>query len=110
LQHAPGGRQRAFGQHLGFDAVGLDALLQGVEVGIVFDFVRDVFHARLVGGREDQRVFVPLVPALEIDIALLVFHGFLEAQHFFIVLDGRGHVHHPQVDVADSHDAHFMSP
>jgi hypothetical protein len=50
LQHAAGGRQRAFGQHLGVDAPGLDLVAQLVEVGVLLDLVGDVVHAGLVRG------------------------------------------------------------
>nr|AAC13787.1 catechol 2,3-dioxygenase [Ralstonia pickettii] len=86
----------SFGQHHRLQAPRFDLGLQLVEVGILLDLVGEVVEAGLIRRREDERILVPLVPALEVDVAGVVLHRHLHAEHVFVVPHGGGHVHHLQ--------------
>ena len=107
LQHAASGRQTALGQHHGFDAIRLDLALQCVQVSVLTNFVSHMVHTGLVRGLQDDRVLVPFVPALQVHVAVFVFHGFDHAHYFFVVLHGSCHVHHFEGHMPNSHHTHL---
>ena len=69
LQHAASKRQGTFVQHLRFHACGFHALLECIQLAVFFHLKRDMVKTRLIARRQDQRVFIPLVPAFQIHIA-----------------------------------------
>jgi hypothetical protein len=101
-QHASGRRQITFWQHLGTDAISLDSFLESVQIGIVLYFVSHVIQTRLLGRRQNDRVFIPLVPTLEINVAVLVFHSRFQTEHIFVMLARCRGVHDAHADMTYS--------
>jgi len=110
LQHTADERQRILLQKLGLDAFGFDGGPKDIQVLVAFDLVGNMVHAGVVGKAQDHRVLVPLVPALQIDIALVILVRDLHAHDIFIMFERRLHVHHAEGNMTYSHHTHFLSP
>ena len=81
FQRSAAGVHGPCGNLLDLDAVVLDRLLVVVEIGVGFDLVGGIIETRLIGRRENDAVFVPLVPTLEVDVAVLVLMRLDQAQN-----------------------------
>ena len=94
----------AFGRH----AEGRGLLLDDVDVLGLFDLEAELHQADATLF-DDDRVMVPLVPALVVDLAVLV-EGFVEAHRVRVVTACLFEVGHSHVGVAHAHDTHAKTP
>ena len=100
-------RVLALAHPLDGDAEGLGLLLDVVDVAGVLDLPAELHQADATL-LEDDRVVVPLVPGLVVDLVALGV-GLVETHRVGVVLLGLGHVRDADMGVAHPHDSHCYS-
>ena len=97
---APDARLLAGGDMIDGIAVILDALLEGIEIGIGGDLEGHEIDAGLVGATQDDRMMIELLGRFQIDAAVGALRHLMQPDALGVMLDRRRHVEHPNLNEA----------
>ena len=81
-------------------AVILDALLEGIEIGVGGNLERHEIDAGLIGAAQDDRMMIELLRRFQIDAAVGAFGHLMQPDALGVMLDRRRHVEHANLDEA----------